>query len=182
MYCSHCGEKLFDTTQKFCQNCGAEVLTTSKITNYKSERIQRAPAPKIQYVPVTQPLKLQRGPPGKYSKLCLKQALISIFIGLLSLIIGFNYFRFLYWPHYNYIISLMVSLAILLSRIGGLILGVFSKVNSSDAQNFEPFNDTEKAGSIFAIFGMIINAIGLFLSLLGPYSIFRPPIIPIELY
>ena len=179
MYCSHCGEKLIDKTQKFCQNCGAEVLTMSKTSNYKSERIQREAAPKIYNAPVKQPLQLQRGPPGKYSKLCLNQALISIFIGILSLIIGYNYFRFLYWLHYNYIISLIVSLAILLSRIGGLILGVFSKVNSSDAQNFEPFNDTEKAGSILAIFGMIINAIGLFLSLLGPYSIFRPPIIPI---
>jgi hypothetical protein len=54
-------------------------------------------------------------------------------------------------------------------------MGVFSRVNSSRASNFEPFNDTERAGSIFAVFGIIINAIGLYLSLFGPWTIFRIP-------
>lgn len=173
MFCSNCGVKLIEAEQKFCQNCGAEVITTSKTIDYIPERIQREPSPKIYYTPVKQPTQLLRGPPGKYSKLCLTQALISIFIGILSLVIGYNYYRFIYWPHYIYIISLILAITILLSRMGGLVLGVFSKLNSSKAENFEPYNDTEKAGSIFAIFGIIINAIGLFLSLLGPWSIFN---------
>ncbi len=175
MFCSHCGEKLIDSQQKFCQNCGTEILATSKTIDYKPERTQSVPEPKIYYVPVKQQSQLQRGPPGKYSKLCLRQALFSLFIGIVSLVIGYNFYRFLYWPHYNYILSLIVAIAILLSRVGGLVLGVYSRVNGSKAENFEPFNDTEKVGSIFAIFGMIVNALGLFLSLLGPWSIFSLP-------
>jgi uncharacterized membrane protein YvbJ len=145
MFCSHCGEKLFDAEQKFCQNCGTEILTPSKTTDYKTERIHNAVPPKIVYVPVNQQKQLQRGLPGKYSKLCLALALVSIFIGILSLIIV------------------------------GLVLGVLSRVNGSKAENFEPYNDTEKAGSIFAVFGIIINAIGLFLSFFGPWSFFNLP-------
>jgi hypothetical protein len=175
MFCSHCGEKLIDAEQKFCQNCGTEIQVISKSPNDKIERIQDDTPPKIIYVPLQQQKQLQRGLPGKYSKLCLGLALISIFIGILSLIIGYNYYRFLYLPPFYYVGSLIVSIAILLSRVGGLVLGVLSRINSAKAENFEPYNDTEKAGSIFAIFGIIINAIGIFLSLFGPWSIFNLP-------
>ncbi|MFX1378544.1 MAG: zinc-ribbon domain-containing protein [Promethearchaeota archaeon] len=175
MFCPHCGQKLIDTNQKFCQHCGAEVLTVSKTPDYTPERFQREPSTKIYYVPVKQQTQLQRGPPGKYSKTCLTGALVSIFIGIISLIIGYYYHAFFYFAHYSYFINLIVLIGFLLMRVGGLVLAVFSKVNSSKAQFLEPYNDTEKAGSIFAVFGMIINAIGIFLSLLGPWSIFSPP-------
>ncbi|NVM38297.1 MAG: zinc-ribbon domain-containing protein, partial [Candidatus Lokiarchaeota archaeon] len=32
MFCSECGEKLIAENQKFCHNCGTEVLATSKAT------------------------------------------------------------------------------------------------------------------------------------------------------
>ena len=172
MFCSNCGEKLIVTDQKFCHNCGTEVLAPSKANNNKIVRIQNVSAPKIQYVPIKTQRQLKMGPPGKYSKFCLEFALISIVIGIATLIIGYNYYRFFYYPSYNIIGRLVVSIMILLVRGGGLILGVFSKINSSKAQILEPYNDVEKAGSIFGIFGIIINAIGLFLSLLGPWSIF----------
>ncbi|NVM37254.1 MAG: zinc ribbon domain-containing protein [Candidatus Lokiarchaeota archaeon] len=174
MFCSECGEKLIAENQKFCHNCGTEVLATSKATDYKAERIQNATSPKISYVLVKKQTELQRGRPGKYSKLCLEFALVSIAIGIVTLIIGYNYYRFFYWPYYN-IGRLVVSIGILLLRVAGLILGVSSKVNSSKAEKLEPYNDFEKAGSIFGILGIIINSIGLFLSILGPWSIFTFP-------
>ena len=175
MFCSNCGENLIATDQKFCHNCGTEVLATSKATDHKTERIQNVSAPKISYVPVKQQKQPKMGRPGKYSKLCLEFALVSIAIGIVTLIIGYNTYRFFFSPYNNYIGRLVVSIVILLLRGGGLILGVFSKVNSSKAQIIEPYNDIEKAGSIFGIMGIIINAIGLFLSLLGPWSIFSFP-------
>jgi len=175
MFCPHCGEKLIDNEQRFCQSCGIDVLTTSKTTDYKPERIQSVPTPKIVYVPVKPHTQLQMGSPGKYSKLCLWLALGSILIGIVSLIIGYNFSRFYYYPYNNILGRLIVSIAMLLSRVGGLTMGVFSRVNSSKAVNFEPFNDTERAGSIFAIFGILINAAGLILSFLGPWSFFRFP-------
>ncbi|GAH11452.1 unnamed protein product, partial [marine sediment metagenome] len=101
MFCSHCGEKLIDNEQRFCQICGTEILTTYKTTYYKPERIQSVPAPKIIYVPQKQRPQSQWGLPGKYSKLCLWLALGSTFIGILSLIIGYNYYRFSYFPYNN---------------------------------------------------------------------------------
>ncbi|MFX1317029.1 MAG: zinc ribbon domain-containing protein [Promethearchaeota archaeon] len=173
MYCSYCGEKLIKNDQKFCQNCGTEVQATARTINYKIEEIPNVIAPKIVYVPFKQ--QRQMGIAGKYSKLCLILALISIVIGIVSLIIGYNFYRFYYWRSYNMIGRLVVVTVILLFRVGGLIMGVFSKVNSSKAEIFEPYNDVEKAGSIFGVLGIISNSIGLFLSLIGPWSIFYIP-------
>jgi hypothetical protein len=175
MYCSNCGEKLIDVDQKFCHNCGAGIFSTPKPVEYKSEKIQSVPAPKMYNTPVKQQLQLQRGLPGKYSRLCLWFALASIFIGFISLIIGYVFYRYYYFPYYNIILRVVVSILMLIMRSGGLVLGVFSKVNSSKAQIFEPYNDSEKAGSIFAIFGIIVNAIGIFLSFFGPWSILSFP-------
>jgi len=175
MFCSECGEKLFAKNQKFCQNCGTEVLVASKTPDYKTERIQYVTAPKIHYAPVKQQQQLQKGRPGKYSKLCLGLALASIVIGIASLIIGYNYYRIFYLPYDIFLGRIVYSIGILLLRVAGLILGVFSKVNGSKAEMFEPYNDMEKAGSIFAILGIMTNAVGLFLSLLGPWSIFTFP-------
>ena len=175
MFCSNCGENLIAPDQKFCHNCGTEVLAPSKATNDKTERIQNVTAPKILYAPVKQQRQLKMGRPGKYSKLCLEFAIVSIVIGFVTLIIGYNYYRFFNYPSYNSIGRLVFVIVILLLRVGGLILAIFSKVNSSKAEIFEPFNDVEKVGSIFGIFGIIINSLGLFLSLLGPWSIFSFP-------
>ena len=193
MFCSNCGENLLATNQRFCHNCGSEVLAPSKATFYNTERIQNVPAPRIQnvpipriqnapaprplYAPVKQQGQLQMGRPGKFSKLSLWLALGSIVIGIVSLIIGYNLNRFSYYPSYYSVGRLVAMIIILLLRVGGLIMGVFSKVNSSKAEIFEPYNDVEKAGSILGIFGILINSIGLFLSFLGPWSIFTFPMI-----
>lgn len=171
MFCSECGEKLIAPDQKFCHNCGTEVLATSKANDDKNERIQNVSAPKIQYVQVTQKRQPKMGRPGKYSKLCLEFALVSIVIGFVTLIIGYNYYWLFNYP-YNNIGRLVFVIVVLLLRVGGFILAVFSKVNSSKAEILEPHNDVEKVGSIFGIFGIIINSIGLILSFFGPWSIF----------
>ncbi len=171
MFCSNCGENLIASDQKFCHNCGTEVLAAFKEIDDKTERIQNVTAPKIYYAPVKQQPQLQKGRPGKYSKLCLGLALVSIVIGFVTLIIGYNYYRFFYYPSYNNIGRLVFVIVILLLRVGGLILAVFSKVYSSKAEILEPYNDFEKIGSIFVIFGILINSIGLFLSFFGPWSI-----------
>jgi len=176
MFCSECGEKLIAPDQKFCHNCGTEVLATSKANDDKNERIQNVSAPKILYTPVKQQRQLKMGRPGKYSKLCLEFSLVSIVIGLVTLIIGYNYYWLFNYP-YNNIGRLVFVIVVLLLRVGGLIMGVFSKIYSSKAEKLEPYNDIEKAGSIFGIFGILINSIGLFLSFLGPWSIFTFPMI-----
>jgi DNA-directed RNA polymerase subunit RPC12/RpoP len=175
MFCSNCGEKLIDEDQNYCHKCGTEIFPTAKAPDYKPERLQAVSPQKIYYVPIDQQRQRQKGLPGKYSKLCLGLALISIFIGFGTLIFGYNYFRYIYYPYYNRA-RIAVPIGILLLRVAGLILGIFSKLNGSKAEGIEPYNDVEKAGSILAIFGIIINAVGLFLSLVGPSSIFPLPV------
>ncbi|MHA1914327.1 MAG: zinc-ribbon domain-containing protein [Promethearchaeota archaeon] len=190
MFCSNCGAELGVSNQKFCHNCGTEVIALSKTTSYKTERIQTEAPPKTQYeavrpqyapvrpqyAPVRPQRQLQRGEAGKFSKLCLGLALASIVIGIVSLVIGYNSMRFFMWPYYNPAGRIVVMIVMLLMRVGGLVMGVFSKVNSSKAEIFEPFNDVERAGSIFGIFGIIVNGIGIALSFLGPWSLFTIPI------
>ncbi len=175
MFCANCGEKLNVTNQRFCHNCGTETIATAKAINYKTQRIQSVTAPKIHYTLPIQQRQMQMGRPGKYSKLCLWLALASIVIGIGTLIVGYNSYRLFYWPYSNFIVRLVVSIVLLILRVGGLTMGILSRVNSSKAETFEPYNDVEKAGSILAVMGIIINAIGLFLSVLGPWSIFSFP-------
>ncbi|MFX1567095.1 MAG: zinc ribbon domain-containing protein [Promethearchaeota archaeon] len=188
MYCSKCGEKLSNANQNFCHNCGAEVPNHYKTTSYKTpsyetpsyetpsyktERPQYEPSPQVYYVPVKYSKPIQKGLPGKNSKLCLGLAISSIIIGIVSLMIGYYSNMFFYYP-YDYVYFnrrlIIVTINIFL-RAGGLILGIFSKYNSSKAGNSEPYNDFEKAGSIIGILGIITNAIGLFLLVFGPYSL-----------
>ena len=156
---------------KFCHNCGTEVKKISKVDNYKSEIIQPKPEPKTYYAPVTPQRQMQIGLPGKYSKLCLWLSLTSVLIGIISLAVAYSFYRNFYWDYVHNIGRVLMATINLPIRIGGLIAGVFAKINGSKAQLLEPYNDSEKAGSIFAVFGIIINAIGIVLLLFGPFAI-----------
>lgn len=171
MYCPHCGTKLADSNQKYCHNCGIEVQATSNINSYEPEIIQSKPEPKTYYAPVTPGQKQsQMGLPGKYSRLCLGLALTSVLIGIISLAVGYSFVRNYDWG-YDPIVRILMPTVNLPIRIGGLIAGIFGKINGSKAEIFEPYNDSEKAGSTFATIGIIINSIGIFLALFGPFSI-----------
>jgi hypothetical protein len=170
MFCPHCGTKLAALNQKFCHNCGVELQVTSNINSYEHEIIRSKPEPKTYYVPVTPQRQTQVGLPGKYSRLCLGLALTSVLIGIISLAVGYSFVRNYDWG-YDPIVRILTPIVNLPIRIGGLIAGIFGKINGSKAVIFEPYNDSEKAGSIFATFGIIINSIGIFLVLFGPFSI-----------
>lgn len=178
MFCPNCGEELLDNNQNFCHKCGHKIdIITSKVPRYEPERIQNVAPPQIYYTPPKQQYpqakpQFQRGAIGKYSKTCLGLALVSLLIGIITFIIGYNVYRLMYayYPPSGYgrIGGLII---ILLLRIAGLIMGIFAKVNGVKAERFEPFNEAEKAGSTIVIFAILINALGIFLSLFGPLSI-----------
>ena len=175
MYCSKCGAKLSDSNQNFCHNCGTEIIAHPKTssykteTSYKTERSQTEPPP-VYYVPVKYSRQIQKGLPGKNSKLCFGLAIASISIGIVSLMIGYTSQMRFYYPYDNINKLLVMMIINIFLRAGGLILGIFSKYNSSKAELSEPYNDFEKFGSIIGIMAIIINAIGLYLIFFGPYS------------
>ena len=174
MYCSKCGEKLSDPNQNFCHNCGNEIISYPKTASYKTETSYKTERPQteppVYYVPVKYSRQIQKGLPGKNSKLCLGLAIASISIGIVSLMIGYTSQMRFYYPYDNINKFLSMMIINIFLRTGGLILGIFSKYNSSKAELSEPYNDFEKVGSIIGIMAIIINALGLFLIFFGPYS------------
>lgn len=56
MYCSKWGVRLSDTNQNYCHNCEIEIITHPKTANFKTETPQNEPPPKINYIPVKQPI------------------------------------------------------------------------------------------------------------------------------
>ena len=164
MFCAKCGKELQGVDQKFCPNCGTEVIATSIATGFKTEGTQYVSAPQTQYAPVRPQKEIRIGPPGKYSKMCLVLAIVSIGVGLISLIIGYNISRIYYWSYYNPGARVVIPVVMLVLRGGGLTMGILSKGNGSKAVMLEPYNSLEKVGSILGIFGIITNSIGLFLS------------------
>ncbi|MFX1364580.1 MAG: zinc-ribbon domain-containing protein [Promethearchaeota archaeon] len=177
MFCPECGVELIAPNQKFCHNCGTEILATSKMSDYKNQRIQNEIAPQMYYVPIKPKIELKRGPPGKYSNMSFWFALVSLIIGLATFYVSYiisSYFFPYYSINYNIRWHIGIIFVVLSLRAGGLILGIFSRINNSKAVKLEPYNDLEKAGSILGIFGIIINAIGLVFSAIAPISILRP--------
>ena len=173
MFCSNCGEELYDPNQKFCQGCGYEILAAPNSSGLKPAQSGYEPIDKSRYVAPKQQRTLLMGMPGEYSKKCLGFAVISIVIGIITLAIGYNLYLYSYYPYYYSIARMIILIVILLLRIGGLIFGIFSRTNSVKAENLETLNSYERVGSVFAIFGIIVNSIGLLLSFIGPWSIIR---------
>jgi hypothetical protein len=143
MFCTKCGVRISDSTQKYCQNCGTEIIVHVNTTSY-TEKPQIEPS-----------IKKQKGPPGQYSKLCLGMALTSLILGILPLYASF----FIY-------LGIRPILLLILSLVG-LTLAIFSRVYSSKAEIHEPYNSLEKAGSIIGVIAIISNSVGLLFLLLG---------------
>ena len=184
MFCPNCGEELLDNNQNFCHKCGNKIdVIVSKVPKYEPERIHKSapppayyPLPRPQYHPARQ--RVQSGPMGQYSKLCLGLSIGSLLIGIITFIIGYNVYRMAYYYYppspmgYGAIGGLIIILAL---RIAGLLMCIFAKVNGIKAERYEPFNEGEKVGSTLVIFAILINALGIFLSLFGPLSMYSIP-------
>jgi len=61
--------------------------------------------------------------------------------------------------HLDYYIRFILLIIAAILNITGFVFGILSRTNSSKAGKFEPVNTLEKVGSVFAIFGIIMNSI-----------------------
>ncbi|MFX0179771.1 MAG: zinc-ribbon domain-containing protein [Candidatus Hodarchaeota archaeon] len=178
MFCPHCGEKLKDPDQKFCQNCGSELSTpagdSQLITEIESvpSKIESPSIPKTIEAPVSDKQILTPGTPGRFSKKCLAFAIVSICIAIPFLIIGFNIFRYsgqLFVFSLNEMARRFPALIalIVIHFIGSFFAGK-SKSYGKMAKEFEPVNTSEKVGSSLRIVGEIINdiPIGVYFTIL----------------
>ena len=176
MICTNCGEKLIGTNQNFCSNCGSEISHVSGAPQLKNEREQdmstpsSQPIPESTYPPIIQQkvVKIPLGGPGVHSKRCLG-------FGITSLISPFPFwvFSLFGWSTMSYftpppVLQVIVGITVLAILIAGLVFGILSKTNSSKAGKLEPKNGVKKVGSVFAIFGIVINAISIAVIIIGP--------------
>ncbi|MBY9017948.1 MAG: zinc ribbon domain-containing protein [Candidatus Lokiarchaeota archaeon] len=169
MFCPNCGEKIESPNQNFCTSCGSEFQSTltpevSKAYQPITEKPQ-VPSP-VRSVPVYESKSIKVGGPGPHSKRCFAFALIAIAFFIVGLIFGFTIVLRILMPVYLYPYlpggPVLWSVAFVL-HIVGLVFGIISRVNSGNAGRYEPSNALEKVGSVFGVFGIILNALPLVL-------------------
>ena len=178
MFCPHCGEKLKDPDQKFCQNCGSEISTTAEDsrliteTESSSSTIKSPSIPKTIEVPVSEKQILAPGTPGRFSKKCLVYAIVSICIAIPAIIVGFNIFRYsghlFVFTYYELARRFPALIALIIIHVVGSFFAGKSKKYGKMAKESEPVNTSEKVGSSLRIVGEIINDIpmGLYFTIL----------------
>ena len=168
MFCKNCGEKLESQNQKFCASCGSEISNTPaapqtpQAPQLKAEQYQ---APKaVRSVPVYESKPIRVGGPGPHSKKCFAFSIVSLGLAGAGFIFGgTNFFGSLnpYSPYplvFSGIFGLIIGTIL---NVTGLIFGILSRTNSSKAGKHEPINTLEKSGSVFAVFGIVLNSIPL---------------------
>jgi len=168
MFCPNCGSKIESDLQKFCQNCGYNLLEVHAVSQMSDKDYKTAPqvvkVPEPTYsTPQVRQFKPQvKNIPGPYSKKALGFGIPSVIIGLIALGVGYAGYTVArsYWmygiPDHT---GLVFWPTLLVVHIIGLIFGIVSRKNSGFAANMEPINDVANTGSTFGTIGIIVNTI-----------------------
>ena len=161
MFCPNCGEKLESQNQKFCASCGSELSNTPDAPQLRVEENQVSSP--VRSVPVYESKTITVGGPGPHSKRCFAFSIVSLGLVYAAYLFGgSNLFRYLtpyysYYPYYSF--GMVGFITPIILHIAGLVFGILSRTNSSKAGKYEPINGLEKVGSVFGVFGIIINSI-----------------------
>ncbi|MFO7795598.1 MAG: zinc-ribbon domain-containing protein [Promethearchaeati archaeon] len=183
MYCPMCGAKLESEDQKFCQNCGSEIINPSETQIEKTEPSStEEPAPKIKETKPEEPSiedkeseittkdyssqkPEEKDLASNYAGKCLAYAIISIIIfGIYSGMISFRGERITSGGSYYPILGLVFTVITLILSIIGLIFATSSRKISKKASELDPDNTVEKVGSSLAIVGLVLNIIGIIMT------------------
>jgi len=168
MSCQNCGEKMESKDQKFCASCGNEITDapgapqSPQAPPLKAEESQVSSPAKS--VPVYESKAIKVGGPGPHSKKTLAFAIVSLVLAAVGFALGCICFIRVTNPYYYYynpyppFAFILLAVAVIIN-ITGLIFGILSRTNCSKARKSEPVNTMEKVGSVFGIFGIIINSI-----------------------
>jgi len=190
MYCPMCGAELESEDQKYCQNCGSEIVTPSETPIVSEEPEpssieEKKPSVKETELeePITQPEEpeiestdysakatKEDGEAGVYSKKCLIYSIISL--AFFGVAIGFGVGRFTFLIIRSSgsprpILGIILSSISLGLSITGLIFSSSSRKYSKEANISEPKNAMEQVGSTFAIVGLIMNIITILVAVIG---------------
>lgn len=163
MFCKNCGEKLESQNQKFCANCGSVISNTLNVTQAPQLKVEEKHiSPTVRSVPAYESKSINVGGPGPHSKKCFAFSIVSLgLVGAAYIFGGSSLFMFLS-PFYYYYFTPFVIIGLIpaiIIHIAGLVFGILSRTNCSKARKLEPVNTFEKVGSVFGVFGIVINSI-----------------------
>jgi len=183
MYCPICGAKLESEDQKYCQNCGSEIITPSETQIEKTEQSsteEQSPQMKenkleelttqdqeseIKTKDYSSQTPEEKDLASNYAGKCLAYAIISIIIfGIYSGMISFRIERITSAGSYYPILGLVFTVITLILSIVGLIFATSSRKISKKASELDPDNTVEKVGSSLAIVGLVLNIIGIIMT------------------
>ncbi|MFW9782825.1 MAG: hypothetical protein ACFFFB_11135 [Candidatus Heimdallarchaeota archaeon] len=168
MFCPNCGEKLETSTQKFCAICGSEIQIplTPEAPEVPSLPVEETHTPSpTPAAPIYETKPIKAGIIGSRSKISFSLSLVAIAFFIAGLSFGVGVIIRLFIPTY-FIPYLpfgprMWIIAFVLHIIG-FIFGIISRVSCTKAGRTEPENALQKVGSVFSVFGIILNLIPLF--------------------
>jgi hypothetical protein len=171
MFCPNCGEKVEDLTQKFCAYCGSKIETPSEVANVAPPTNQSTPpASPPSYLPISniapQPKPITNIKPGIYSKRCLGFSIAALIIGGFALMGGFVQAIFSLFTPYYVSYTNIGWIIVVIMHVTGLIFGITSRANNSNAKHLEPPNTIRQVGSVFGVLAIILNSILLIVSLI----------------
>lgn len=190
MFCPMCGAELEREDQKYCQNCGSEIVTPSEESLVSEEtegstgEIKEEPPKDTTIEELSTPpqesdiktkdysidMPKEEGEPGEFSKKVLIYAIVSLaFFGVAMGFAGVRLFRrfVLGYGITQPILGIVFSSIALGLSITGLSFASSSRSYSKQAEKMEPKNTMEEVGSIFAIFGLILNIITIVIAAIG---------------
>lgn len=167
MFCPNCGEKLENPSQRFCASCGSEIQATLSLEISEAPQIpvEKTPAPPpTPPVPVYESKQIKPGGIGSHSKKCFAFSLVAIgfFVAGLSfgagsiirIFVPLYYFPYLPGGPGRWIIAFVL-------HVIGFIFGIVSRASSAKASRREASNGLQKVGSVFGVFGIVLNVIPL---------------------
>ena len=166
MFCQNCGEKLESQNQKFCASCGSVISNTTDAPQAPQLKAEQYQAPsKVWPVPDYESKPIEVGEPGPHSKRSLAFAIVSLALAAVGFGFGIssNFIGMImpYSPYPGISTGVFGLIIGVIFNITGLIFGILSRKNCSNARNFEPINTLKKVGGVFAVFGIVINIIPL---------------------
>jgi len=173
MFCQNCGEKLESKEQKFCASCGSVISITPDAPDApKLKAEENQVSSPVKSVPVYESKTINVGGPGPHSKKTFAFAIVSLAVGGVGFAFGGIYFFSMFSPLFYYypppiafgLIALIVAVIL---NVTGLIFGILSRTNCSKARKTEPVNTLEKVGSVFGVFGIVLNSIPVGLMLVN---------------
>ena len=155
MFCPNCGEKLESQDQKFCPSCGSTISLTPT-----PDAPQLTPST-VSSISVNA---TKVGGPGPYSKKVLYFACVSIVFVIVGFVLEYYSFIRFIMPLYmfpNLPGGPVLWIVALVFQAVGLIFAIVSRVSNKKAGELEPKNPLRMVGSVFGIFGIVLNAIPL---------------------